>query len=297
MLKDFLVKLFGEGESYYISSILENDKAYCIYLTDIYGNDIDELPICVYKSTYTRCDDKDALDVELSDTKCEIPEECLSNRGKVKKLIIEEYKKKGVPEEDLIGVVLSEIFNNRHIEYSLSELYQITRYLLEMVMIYCSEEERKDFLSMNENEAVKAFFSLSDEEKLNRSKIYYYKPKSVEKLLKISDEILGMAINKYKGVSTNEELIENAYKEFRTLLIETIKEIIDGENDLIKKEILLPELLDLKKQVSIEHDFIMDIKSDISERLSKCFAESSPKFLLDFDGSKFGKADSFTDLK
>ncbi len=183
MLNDILFKLLGTGGNYYINSILETDKAYCIYLTDKYGNDIDELPICINKSTYTRCEDADAFDVEINGIECEIPEEYSSYRNKVKQILTEKYK------EEQINVVVDSIFWEGYREYSLSELYYISNYLLELAEVYCSVEEKSNLLMLIENEAISSFFDLSDEEKLNCSKNHYYKTKSVEEFDVFGNEI------------------------------------------------------------------------------------------------------------
>ena len=296
MLNDFLFKLLGSGGNYYINSILETDKAYCIYLTDKYGNDIDELPICINKSTYTRCEDEDAFNVEINGIECEIPEEYSSYRNKVKKILIEKYKMEDILDnEEQIGVVIDAIFFEGYHEYSLSELYSISHYLIELVEIYCNKEEKSNLLLLIENEAISSFFCLSDEEKLNCSKNYYYKPKSVEKLCAISNEILGMAISKYNGVSVDKELIENAYKKFLILIEKSRNEITKEENDVIDQEKLLAEIKYLEKQSLIEHDYCMDIKTVLSERMQSGLNESSSNFGL--NNNKFGNMSSFTDLK
>lgn len=296
MLNDFLFKLLGPGGNYYINSILETDKAYCIYLTDKYGNDIDELPICINKSTYTRCEYEDAFNVEINGTECEIPEEYLSYRNKVKKILIEKYKAEDILDnEEQICVVIDSIFFKGYHEYSLSELYSISHYLIELVGIYCNIEEKSNLLILIENEVISSFFGLSDEEKLNCSKNHYYKPKSVEKLCAISNEILGMAVSKYNGVSVDKELIENAYKKFLILIEKSRNEITKEENDVIDKEKLLAEIKYLEKQSLIEHDYCMGIKTVLSERMQSGFNESFSNFGL--NNNKFGNTSSFTDLK
>ena len=222
MLNDFLFKLLGPGGNYYINSILETDKAYCIYLTDKYGNDIDELPICINKSTYTRCEDEDAFDVELNGIECEIPLEYSSYRSKVKKILTEKYKTDDIlKSEERISVVIDSIFYDGSHEFSLSELYSVSNYLLELVEIYCDEEEKNNMLILIKNEVIRDFFDLSDEEKIDRSKNHYYKTDSVEKLCTMSNEILGMAVSKYNGVNVDNDLVDNTYEKILVLIVES----------------------------------------------------------------------------
>jgi len=296
MLNDFLFKLIGTGGNYYINSILETDRAYGIYFTDKFGNDIDELPVIINKSTYTRCEGEDAFDVELNGIECEVPEEYASYRNKVKKLLIEKYKTEDVLDnEEYITVVIDSIFFEGYHEYSLSELYSIGHYLIELVGICCNKEEKSNLLILIQNESIKSFFDLSDEEKLNCSKNHYYKPESVEKLGLMSDEILGMAISKYNGVSVDKELIENAYKEFLILIEKSRNEITKEKNDVIDQEKLLTEIKYLEKQSIIEHDYCMDVTTTISERMQSNLGESVSNFGI--NKNKFGTMSSFKDLK
>lgn len=296
MINDFLFKLLGTGGNYFINSILETDKAFCIYFTDRFGNDIDELPLSVNKSTYTRCEGEDAFDVELNGIECEIPLEYSSYRSKVKKILIEKYKADDIlKNEEQISVVIDSIFYDGYHEFSLSELYSVSNYLLELVEIYCNEEEKNNMLMLTKNEAIRDFFDLSDEEKIDRSKNHYYKTDSVEKLCTISNEILGMAVSKYNGVYVDNDLVDNTYEKILMLIVESRNEISKEKNNVIDKEKLSKEIDYLEKQSSIEHDYCADVTTILSERMRNFISENDSNFGT--NKNKFGNMSSFTDLK
>lgn len=168
-LDDLLLKIFGTGGGYYINSILETDNAYCIHPTDKFGNDIDELPLVLYKDTFIPCaDEMEAFDVELHGVECEIPEKYASDRVKVQKMLIEKCKSSNdAVSKKHIKVAVDSLFFQGYCEYSLDELYSVCSYLLDLVKTHCSEED--SILTVTNYKEIEEFFNLTDEEKLRRS--------------------------------------------------------------------------------------------------------------------------------
>ena len=136
---------------------------------------------------------------------------------------------------------------------------------------------------------------MSDEEKLNCSKNHYYKTDGVEKLYKVSSEILGMAVSKYNGVCIDKEMADNIYEKILALIVESRNEISEENNDIIDKGKLLEEIEYMENQSLIEHDYCLDATTTLSERMRGVINENNSDF--GFNKDKFGKLSSFTDLK
>ncbi len=78
--------------TYSISKILEDKDNYCFYFSDVYGNAVDLMPMCISKVDKT---EQVNSDIEVNGKECDIPLKFMSYKNMVIKKLQECYQKEG----------------------------------------------------------------------------------------------------------------------------------------------------------------------------------------------------------
>lgn len=160
MLDELLSRVLGDNSFYSVREVLETDEAYCIYLSDRYGNFIDELPLCINKSSGLACDEDVSVDVELKGVECEVPLKYASYSYKAKRLLSEKWR-----DSARVSAVVDALFWDG-CQLDEDDLYAVANYMMGLVDRYCSDEEKSSVLLMVDNERVKEFLGLDNDEKV-----------------------------------------------------------------------------------------------------------------------------------
>ncbi|NMB95639.1 MAG: hypothetical protein GYA02_03375 [Clostridiaceae bacterium] len=283
MIDKICLQLSESIDDLYIQKIIKTDKMYLVSLSDKYGNDMDMLPLgfdCV-NGMEVHVD----YDFDSSGIYCDIPEQYDTYRNIVFRRLSEYVSEDVINDLGPYGIVyaINAIYTEYVSNVSISQLFAICNYLIHTIALVCDNNEKTKFMLLLSNDTIGGFIRMAKEDKLLLVDEYYFIPEYLQETISLSDELLYLAKEKYKGNIIDENQCH--------LLIEKIKRSIDDsreklsiENDLAydseKMETLLNSII---SNFEIEFKYCIDISTDISERMRETVEDIS-----------FGNRGSFT---
>lgn len=250
----------------YISKIYENEKNYCFYFSDKYGNNLDILPLCVDKLTGKETED---YNIELDGNECDIPEKYKTYKEVIIEKICQNFGKDNGEKltSEQVRNIIDILFYNGYYNLEPSKLFAICNCFIHLVIILCSEEEKNNSSVIVYNQDILEFINSTIEEKIAFSEEYYYMPDNLKKLFSLSEELLAISMCKFRGKEIDEEYLKDVREQIQQQIGFCKIEIEKCSDILCNKELINKKSEWLIQQIKIEIDFC-DNKSDKkSERM------------------------------
>lgn len=229
MIKQICDNLHKGIDKLYIRSIQEDEGKVYIYLSDIYGNDKDDLPFGFDLSS------GESIYVDL-DTDCYGKEYDIPIEYQTYRSIVLNKLQENLPEvlrQNLtwgLYLPMNVIYSDYISEISLPQLYALCYYFFNLYVSVCTEDEKGSVFLLRRNRIIYGFLQLSMEEKMELVGDYYFTPRYIQKLFDKADEILVYAEQKKVGNRIDEDKFRLLETEINELKKE-VDSLLSVEND------------------------------------------------------------------
>lgn len=215
-ITEALQKLSKNVPNLYIQRLTKNGNELSVYASDKYGNDFDMPPICIDINTGKEL--HMGFNFDASGINCEIPTEYTTYRSRVYDRIVSNIGD-GVLDslgEWGISIPINLIYHEPIADMTLSQIYAVCNYMVHVVALLYSDDERSSFIKLLQNERISSFLRLSNGDKLKLARNFYYIPDYVTDLQSLTYVLGGMARGMREAAEAGEISTNAAYENLKS---------------------------------------------------------------------------------
>ncbi len=268
MIELICKELSKQIKDLHIQRITQNDESILIYLSDLYGNNLDMLPLCFDKNGNEMNID---IDYDPSGVDLDIPEKYDTFRNRVYDRLVEVTSPEIINNLGPYGISfpLNALYTEYIDDLELSQLFAICNYLVNMISLTCSEQEKSKFVELLKNEVIDNFIKSSNVEKLDIVTNYYFVPNYIQNVIMLSQEILDMAMNKSYGKHIDLEQYHRIKSQIKDEIIEARKLLSCETDEMCNVGFLGKSIDELEREVGIELSYCEEVSSVSSKRMKE----------------------------
>ncbi|MBE7010278.1 MAG: hypothetical protein E7418_02165 [Ruminococcaceae bacterium] len=268
-----------------IETLIETEKGWLVSIADSKGNPYTMAPILVSNQDGV-C--MDAPDFFEKYQEVEIPEQFLSEKGKLKKYIMQEEHNELELNDAEKELVLNTVFDSSVINGDSADAYAIAKYFLHMVDLFCSDEEKCDCVKLIQNEMIHDFLECSFEDKIQRSHSYYFVPIYVQEYEQKTLDMLQIAREKKEGKEAEKATVSEIMSQIEEKEREVSDQIQKEASPYFNQTYITEKIKQIQESVAIENAYCLGDTEEESPRMQDMDQEQnvSDKF-MSFDRYAF----------